>query len=532
MVAMPPVPSSDSIWYSSLICFSISRELREGTKFFKYFEMTKSSNDLPPLRTVSSMALPDLENFKHHRGDIVHTALFVRATDEALCGRRWSTFREDRADLAVIDHFRQPVGTEEDRIVLFYRDRSVVDGYFPIDADGPRDDMSIGAYLRLFGGQFAGADLFRHERVVVRDLVALSLPQKVGAAVADMGDESGPVAEENGRYRCSHACQGRVDRRGLKDLLVRLGDSIAEGGDPRFNIEGEAERRGGVLSLEETGQYFSERIHRHAAGHFAPLVASDAVRDGIEPQAVVLEKGILVVFSLFTRVRSAGGEYFHHGLVLAAFYSMTYTDSPGLSVSTNSMMVLPSWNVSPCARPVSLIDLPSRKVPFLLPRSLRTNRASENSMAACMRETAGSSTMISEPVPLPMTVRLVEIVYSAPFLGPFLIRRDAAILPGSSEAGRSASSCMVFSCSPGISSPWVVSLFLSEPMRAPLYFISNTLPPLLSSRMNWIVVSPTWNLSRFSRRACRTIFPLNMTPFVLSRSLIRNPLSSNRMAAC
>jgi hypothetical protein len=48
-------------------------------------------------------------------------------------------------------------------------------------------------------------------------------------------------------------------------------------------------------------------------------VASDAVRDGIERQAVVTEKGIFVVFSFFARVRSGGGEYFHHGLVISRF---------------------------------------------------------------------------------------------------------------------------------------------------------------------------------------------------------------------
>ena len=164
------------------------------------------------------------------------------------------------------------------------------------------------------------------------------------------------------------------------------------------------------------------------------------------------------------------------------------------------MTTAPSWNRAPWTRSDCLMEFPSMKVPFVLPRSLSTNLFLENSMAECMRETAGSSMMMSEPVPRPMTVRPLVMEYSASFFRPRLDHqgrgiplRNVEVLLVRIEPERTVL--------PGCRLVAVLLFLFSRPELIGLislgYLISNTLPAPESSRMNWMVVSPTCTRSLF-----------------------------------
>ena len=230
----------------------------------------------------------------------------------SFCDRvAWSGPRQYPADIAIVHHLRQSVGTQEKHVTRLHRLLHQVRSGLPVDAEGLRDHVAVGARPRLRGCEETGAHLLRNYGMVVRQLFEFSGPKEIGTAVADMREERPFPRQEERRQRRPHAGPGGILRGFLADVPVRKQDRMAERGKLGHVTGADLRRRGPVPVAKQVRQSSCDRIHGDAARYLAGLAAPDTVGNGVEPQPVVDEIGVLVVGPLFSRIGRAERENFH-----------------------------------------------------------------------------------------------------------------------------------------------------------------------------------------------------------------------------
>ena len=157
-------------------------------------------------------------------GDVVATAGAVGLVDQGpdrLLHRVGAG--EDEADPLLVDHRRQPVGTEQEDVARGRRDGLDIDLDLRLGAQGPGDDRALGVVLGLGVGDLALAPHLLDQRVVAGEAFDLAPAQPVGAAVADVADADLLVGgvDDRGGDRRPHPGQRGVVVRELVDLPVR-----------------------------------------------------------------------------------------------------------------------------------------------------------------------------------------------------------------------------------------------------------------------------------------------------------------------
>ena len=136
--------------------------------------------------------------------DVVLAAARVRRVDER--ARRLVEVvdvHEQRLDLPVRDHRRQPVGADQVEVARLGRDRERVDVDVRLGAERPRDHRALRVHLRLLRRELAAPQQLADERVVVRELLELLVADAVGARVADVADRDRAVGRHPRARRSS-----------------------------------------------------------------------------------------------------------------------------------------------------------------------------------------------------------------------------------------------------------------------------------------------------------------------------------------
>jgi hypothetical protein len=123
---------------------------------------------------------------------------------------------------------------------------------------------------RFLGREHAAAHEFAHERVILGQLLQLTVPQAVGAAVADPAQVGALGGKEQGHAGRTHSFEGRVGVRALVDRPVREIEASAQ---PFLD--------GAVLAAEEVRQ----PIDQDPAGSGSTLRSAHAVGQDEQPPA-------------------------------------------------------------------------------------------------------------------------------------------------------------------------------------------------------------------------------------------------------
>jgi hypothetical protein len=170
-----------------------------------------------------SSVLDDLEEDDR---DVVLAAAAIGRGDELLRGgvEVVAARFDDVEDLLVADHRSQPVGADQEEVAGVGLDRERVDVDVRVGSERARDHRALRVRLRLLGRQPARPDELCDERVVLRQLVDLTVANQVRARVADVTDRDDAVLEQRDRDRRPHARRVRVLACTLVHLAVRLLD--------------------------------------------------------------------------------------------------------------------------------------------------------------------------------------------------------------------------------------------------------------------------------------------------------------------
>src|SRR5574341_1974349 len=203
--AMPPVPSSPSIRYSSFSCLDI----RDGL--------------------LSGEQRSTVRKLNHDGGNVVPASAHVGHVDQGLRGGNRGHAPQDGGDLRVGQHVGQAVGAEEEPVARAYRQGRNVDLDLAVDPDGAGDHVPVGAPARFFPGEPAGAHLLRHEGVVVCQLLESASPEAVGPAVAHVRQIGRALPDDDGGGGGAHAPPGGSAPRFFKNPPVCERDRGAEG---------------------------------------------------------------------------------------------------------------------------------------------------------------------------------------------------------------------------------------------------------------------------------------------------------------
>ena len=225
-----------------------------------------------------------------------------------------------------------------------------------VDLRGPVQGAEQDRSLRVVGGLLLGdAPVVHqrlHERVVVRDLVELTVAQQIGAGVADMGEgEPQPVPQHRGE-RGAHALQARVPVDQLLELMV---------GVPEGRLDVADQVTAGRVPVEGGQGCDGDR-----ARHLAVGVPAHTVGDGEQATAGI--RRVLVPLTEEADVRASGVAECDGHL-------------------RNSRTVLPMRIGTPTGTGVGRVTLErSRYVPLVEPRSSTIHWPSCGKSRACRLE--------------------------------------------------------------------------------------------------------------------------------------------------
>ena len=125
----------------------------------------------------------------------------------AVC--RSSVAGEDRGDVLVVEHRRQPVGAEQEDVAGAGAEGHRVDVDLRLGPERAGDHRPLRVLGGLVAGQLALAPQLLDQRVVVGDLLELALAEDVGAAVADVAEADLVAVQQRGGQRRPHARSAR-----------------------------------------------------------------------------------------------------------------------------------------------------------------------------------------------------------------------------------------------------------------------------------------------------------------------------------
>ena len=145
-------------------------------------------------------------------------------------------------EILVGNHARQAVGAKQEPVARTDGNFDEIDRDVGRAAERARHDVLERVALRLVLAEDAGVDLLLDPGMVVGQAPQLSVPEQIGAAVADV-DERRAIGVEEGRHdRRAHAFQLGPVLDGTHDLLVRFLDrrrqSVPFDGHPAVEAEG------------------------------------------------------------------------------------------------------------------------------------------------------------------------------------------------------------------------------------------------------------------------------------------------------
>ena len=119
-------------------------------------------------------------------GDVVAAAAVVGGADQPAGGPLEVALAgpQDRDEVLVVEHRRQPVGAEQEDVARAGADGHRVDVDVRLGAERPRDHRPLRVLGRLVARQLALAPQLLDQRVVVGDLLELALTPDVGATLS------------------------------------------------------------------------------------------------------------------------------------------------------------------------------------------------------------------------------------------------------------------------------------------------------------------------------------------------------------
>src|SRR6478672_3188669 len=204
-------------------------------------------------------------------------------------------------NIFILDHIREPVGTEDEYLALVGRDLLNLYIDAGLDAKGARHIVLVCGPLRLLGRVEPAVDEFLQQRVVHRHLLELVAALTVQARVPDVRDRDLVVEEQRRDYGRAHALALRLGARGLVDDLVGAADGIAQddvaAGQSRFAV-----RDRQVLALHVFAHEVDDGLHGNAAGDLARIIAAHAVGQHQKADVRIDGDGVLVVLADLTGI--------------------------------------------------------------------------------------------------------------------------------------------------------------------------------------------------------------------------------------
>ncbi len=153
----------------------------------------------------------------------------VGLADETV-GRRVEISRraQDVAHALLGDHRREPIAAQQEDIAGPDRIGPGVDLDLGLGTQRAGDDRTLRMLGGLLLGQLALPDQLVDQRVVLRQPSQLTVPEQIGAAVADVGDGQMGVVEVCRGQRGAHSGTALLGSGAVVDAVVGVADELGQ----------------------------------------------------------------------------------------------------------------------------------------------------------------------------------------------------------------------------------------------------------------------------------------------------------------
>ena len=122
----------------------------------------------------------------------------------------------------------ESVGSQQQGIFRLCREVAQIGLHGLLGSERAQDDVLKLGLLGLLGGHQAPANMFHHQRVILRELLDGPLAQQIDAAIADVRDGIHPVLDQERGQGRSHSALLGVLCGGRTNLLVGQLDCIGQ----------------------------------------------------------------------------------------------------------------------------------------------------------------------------------------------------------------------------------------------------------------------------------------------------------------